>query len=651
MKFKNITKSIECLGSFQARNGSFPSYTSLHKDSLDGAYFCESVFSTALILSCLSGIKETDEIKKMKRKAVYFLLNQKTQHWTFNYWDRRSGDYSKMPYPDDLDDTSCALAALYLYNPKLIDGDVMAKFVTILTHLEIKEGGPYKSWITNKDAEKVWHDVDLAVNANIAFFLSLLDVRLDSSEELINHAIDSKKFESPYYTSEYPIIYFISRSYQGEGREKLINYILSKRNSDGNWGNPLFSALCVSALLNLGHQNKKDLGCAIDHMLKSENAGTWPFHTFYLGINPVGDSNKYHSGSSALTTAFCIEALVRFEELGKSDKKVEVVDDQRDFIREEVEKRTREIISHLDKVSQTGINEILARNLKSDEEQPIILLPYLFTKMLGAGDQVNVNQLIDLGALNLHGWMAYTVYDDILDGDGGVDQLSIANILGRQVYKKIIEITNNHPDFKQFFEKILDTIDRTNSWEVNNCRIEVKDDVVNLKNVRFPDFGDLSVLANRSLGHGIGPIAVLMMMGYCINSREVESLMKFFKHYIIARQLNDDAHDWEDDIRNGQLTVATKHVLKQVKNKNVNINKDMPMLQHIFWHETVEMTCLLAFEHAEKAGVYLKKISAIQDYSLLEKFLTRIKNASKKTLDEKKQTLEFLDTYKKLEDG
>ena len=136
-----INNAINFLSQEQLKNGSFPSITTSNPSNFKKAYTCESVFASALALSSINGLQETKELKKIKKNLVKFLLSQKSQDWSFNYWARESDDFKRMPYPDDLDDTSCALAALHEYDPKLIDGEVMAKFVLILTALEKKKAG------------------------------------------------------------------------------------------------------------------------------------------------------------------------------------------------------------------------------------------------------------------------------------------------------------------------------------------------------------------------------------------------------------------------------------------------------------------------------------------------------------------------------
>jgi len=97
------------------------------------------------VLSCLSALEETPKVKTIKQKAAKFLLSQKSKHWSFNYWVRNSQEAKKLPYPDDLDDTFCALSALFQYDPNLINGSAMAKIITLLTAMEKKEGGPYRT--------------------------------------------------------------------------------------------------------------------------------------------------------------------------------------------------------------------------------------------------------------------------------------------------------------------------------------------------------------------------------------------------------------------------------------------------------------------------------------------------------------------------
>ena len=145
----------------QQKDGSFLSYSTPHKRSFKNAKIYHSIFPSALILSCLSSPEETTQSEILKNRLAEFLLSQKSEHWSFNYWARGSKETKIMPFPDDLDDTCCALLALFQYNPNLIDPQVMAKVVTILNFVEEKEGGPYYTWLVPPDTKEEWRDIDL----------------------------------------------------------------------------------------------------------------------------------------------------------------------------------------------------------------------------------------------------------------------------------------------------------------------------------------------------------------------------------------------------------------------------------------------------------------------------------------------------------
>ena len=192
------------------------------------------------------------------------------------------------------------------YDSKLIDGTAMAKIVNLLTAMEKKEGGPYKTWLVSESANKAWKDVDLAVNSNIGYFLSLEEIELENIDELINLAIEKEQLNSQYYPSIYPVVYFISRWFKSE---KLIKIILAKKKKD-NWENPLNTALVISSLLNLGVE-PKILEPSINYLIKNQKKDvSWKTNAFC--IDPAINKKTYYAGSPALTTAFRVEALNKY---------------------------------------------------------------------------------------------------------------------------------------------------------------------------------------------------------------------------------------------------------------------------------------------------------------------------------------------------
>ncbi|MDD3003090.1 MAG: hypothetical protein PHS06_04470, partial [Candidatus Shapirobacteria bacterium] len=562
---KNINRAISFIKSQQKKDDGFWSWSSLDRNNFDKAKKYNSIFPSVLILSCLDSIEKSEKIKK---KLVDFLLSQKSDYWSFNYWKRQAKESKRMPYPDDLDDTFCALSGIYKYDSKLIDGAAMAKIVTLLTTMEKKEGGPYKTWLVSESVDEAWKDVDLAVNSNIGYFLSLQEIELENINKLIKLAIEKKDLISPYYPSIYPIVYFISRFFFGKTEcKKLVKIILMKKNDD-NWGNPLDTALAISALLNLGMDPKK-VRSSINYLIKNQKKnGSWKTSAFC--IDPAINRETYYAGSMALTTAFCVEALNKY-----FLKTVSNLVQKKDKVADEIHQEILQIANNRTKF----LSKIPERNCKKS----ITLLPYIFYKSLGKnGEKVSKKLIVQCGLANLYGWIAYTIYDDFLDGDGDKKTLSMANVCLRElalIYNSILPKT----DFADVFNKTMDEIDVANYWEVVNCYDDRK----------LPNYGDYFQLAKKSLGHALGSVAILYSLGFNKNSPEVKNVWSFFKHYLISRQLNDDAHDWEDDLKKGFINPAAVEIFKKTTDKK--------NFKEIFWKEVLIEISNIILKNINKA--------------------------------------------------
>jgi len=646
-------QSINLLLKKQLPNGSFPSFTTSDPLNFKKAYICESIFASALALISLNKLPETKELKIIKKKLASFLLSQKSPDWSFNYWARESKDFKRMPYPDDLDDTSCALAALYGYDKKLIDGEAMAKFVLVLTALEQKEGGPYKSWLVGPDVPKTWHDVDLAVNANIAFFLATQEVSLNNINKLIEDAIDTQTYYSPYYPTAYSIIYFISRSYTGKKIPQIIDFLLAKREADYKWNNPQDTALVISSLLNF-KKPIDNLEASIDYLLKTQKKD-WKAYPFYTGIKPSNDPNDktmHYAGCAALTTALCLEALNKYNQTKIKKSINKTTQKQTKTIQQQVKKQAEQNFYSLSNDIQKLSKPRLAKAIKTDKEQPIILLPYLFLSMLSNNERQRISDdiLIKLGLANLYGWIAYAIYDDFIDNEGNAKLLPLANICLRELIIIFNDILPKKSKFHIIFKQIMDEIESANTWEVNHCRVEIKNNKISLQNFDKTIYKNLDKLAERSMGHALCSIAILFNLGYTKDSSEIKNLILFFRHYIIARQLNDDAHDWEEDLQTGRITPVVEAIFKKFKSqskKTVDTKKDLEQLQSIFWHKIIPDICPQVLENTKIARIALNNITIIQNNAPFEKFLSKVEKAAHDALDEQEKTLKFLGTYEK----
>ena len=644
----SIKRGIAYLTTKQQKNGSFLSLSSLNLDHFNKATKFHTTFSTALILSCLNNLEKVPGLDTLKKNCASFLLSQKSQDFSFNYWVRGSKEANKMPYPDDLDDTFCTISALFKFNPALIDGAALASIVNLLTVTEEKVGGPYHTWLVPDDADPVWKDVDLVVNCNIAYFLSLQDIVLPNLNKFIASRISQSKITSPYYPAIYPIIYFISRFLkQPDKHLSFLQKMLLIRQKSGIWENPLYTSLAISSLINLDYKLNK-LSNSIKYLLKGQqSSGYWDPFAFCL--DPGVEGNIYYSGSSALTTAFCLEALNRYLSLYTQKSNEDLKPNEAGLIYQRIITNIKIRLLNLNRQLQTEAYDSLENTLQKENRKQVALLPYYFKLALGAkGDKIPDELIIQLGMANVYGWIAYTIYDDFLDDEGNSQKLSVANLALRELTTIFTDVCPG-AKFNKFFQKIIDRLDNANTWEVKYCRTKFSDGKILLKDFKIPDYGDLSKLAERSLGHTLTPIAILYFLGFSEKSKEVKDLLNFFKHYLIARQLNDDAHDFEKDLRMGHVNYVGAILLKRAKiDTDFNFSKLLSKLQEIFWVKVLEEVCDRVIKHTRIARKYLKQCSVISDYNILEKLLEKYEKAVDLAIEERKNTIKFLKKYQNL---
>jgi len=141
-----VKDGLEAIASAQQKAGNFISLSSLKQADFADAIPYSTTFFTSAILACLAAAVNNERYHSMidpiRTRATTFLLKEKSNDWSFNYWARNTKEYKTTPYPDDLDDTFSALVALMQYNRALIDGEALAAIITMLTSVEAQEGGP-----------------------------------------------------------------------------------------------------------------------------------------------------------------------------------------------------------------------------------------------------------------------------------------------------------------------------------------------------------------------------------------------------------------------------------------------------------------------------------------------------------------------------
>jgi hypothetical protein len=192
----------------------------------------------------------------------------------------------------------------------------------------------------------------------------------------------------------------------------------------------------------------------------------------------------------------------------------------------------------------------------------------------------------------------------------------------------------------------MNKLEKANMWEVTYARMHIKKGIVPLSTFIIPDYKDLHVLAHRSLGHALTPLALLFTLGYSEDDMSIKAMRLYFHHFLIARQLNDDAHDWSEDLRRGHINAVGALVLKAADIRiDMLLSRLLPMLQKQFWHQDIQTVCVLIKKHVMLAKRAIRKCEAISDFSMFDELVEKYNRASDTALEERAHMIGFLKRY------
>jgi hypothetical protein len=251
----------------------------------------------------------------------------------WRHWTRDHPQHSSLP--PDLDDTSCASAALAACGTApdnrsiLLDNRTRSGlFLTWVLPRLRRTGAAHRRaalpqlahlptlFLFFRKTSAVPSDVDAVVNANCLYYLGGFEGR----EAVVAHLLDilrdgRERSCDKWYENPFVIWYFLARALGGSEPEAAA---LIRRRLDGTApAGALEAALAACALLSSGSAPSDDSVAAL-LALQSED-GSWPRAPLYHGGRrrrrdgsfdpPHPDTPRW--GSEALTTAFALEALSR----------------------------------------------------------------------------------------------------------------------------------------------------------------------------------------------------------------------------------------------------------------------------------------------------------------------------------------------------
>ncbi len=324
-----LERALGFLESVQLPSGELPVYASNDPAMAEGGTLDPSVFPTALAAYCLSFCAGAEPIR---RRALAFLAAEMDRNGLWRHWTREHPHRAQLP--PDLDDTSCASAAIA--DPARLAGN---REILLCNR---RRDGLFLTWILPRlrprcaaHRRATWPqlrhaatlllffrrtsarpgDVDAVVNANALFHLGDFDGRGAVVDFLLKVLRDGAEAEcDKWYENPFAVRYFLSRALAGEPEAAAL---IARRAAAEPPANAFERALDLCAALNGGARPGE---AEVDALLALQAAdGSWPRAALYHGgrlRRPGGGfaprhPDTPHWGSEALTTAFCVEALSR----------------------------------------------------------------------------------------------------------------------------------------------------------------------------------------------------------------------------------------------------------------------------------------------------------------------------------------------------
>jgi hypothetical protein len=514
----------------------------------------------------------------------------------------------------DLTTIFMTMSALSRHQPDLIDGKLIAHAAQRLVASETAVGGPYANQ---------GESVELSVQLAIALCMQQLGTMLPKVLAVIKKEIRPHSFMAQG-AGGYLRAWYAASLTDPDVRQLITEQLLRHR-VDGKWGS--FTATLLARLI-LDNTQPEAVSTSTLSSLSTEQLpdGSWE-----AGSLPEFSA----AGGRLFVTILMVQQPLRYTKKGPSAYDREALQ-----IIQACQRKLNRLSAPLSATSKEMLQEVA----KVDAEHEITLLPYFFNQALQT-PLATIDQLRLLGQANVFAWMAYVIYDDFLDDEGDPRLLSTANVAHRFALSCYDQIVEHDAVQLDWVDSIFTELDAANAWEIANCRFNVSDNCITIRQI--PDFGDRDILAQRTAIHTLGAQIILYQHGLSPESVKGRQIKQAYRHYLIARQLNDDVHDWLKDLQAGQISYVVAVILHKMElsRGEAKLDKLLQQARHVFWQEALPEIAQTALEHIllsrqlfETSGL-LRRTNAIYD------FLDNMATVMRDGLAKRQQGLDFLTVF------
>lgn len=291
----------------------------------------------------------------------------------------------------------------------------------------------------------------------------------------------------------------------------------------------------------------------------------------------------------------------------------------------------------------------MERTMQANGDMQMSLMALYTKQALGRkASSIHLESLGRLGLANIFFWSAFVIYDDFWDVDEAADPkiLPTANFFARHYTDFFSQLLPEKTGFRSFFHITMDKLDAANAWETAKCRARVENGIFTIPE-RLPQYGDFGIKFWPAGGHILGPVSMLVELGYPLNSREVKSFIAYFTNYLVAMQINDDLHDWKEDLARGHISTAVSVLLsrwnkKFPKRREIDLVSDMPALEEMFWFEVLRPMCDAALTRSYRAREALKAAGVFENIAPLERYIIRNEITAREALNEYQKSKDFI---------
>ncbi len=480
----------------------------------------------------------------------------------------------------DLLTVFCVLDALQRYDKTFIPGSYLAYALHRLVGSEIAPGGPYASGAVQ---------LDPVANIFIARFLSQHDVELPNLHKYLDDLVVRNDYPNDAITPD-GFRYLLASTVSPSSKLQLLDE-LQKQPHTGISAQQ--AALRITSIYRFSNTfTLCDLVTSLREILIHKSS--WKAERLYA-VNLQSEPNQI------LTIAIILEAL----SLQLASTKIDVtVADTELQAHQAVLQMTKKQLSTLPTpLNITGL-KVWDQMRRADRNHEIVLMPRFFASSLKQRPQLTEDCLQQLGAANFFCWISTIIYDDFIDEEGDPELLPLANVTHRLSLDTYRQTLPDHPELHDYIVKMYTTIDCANAWEIANTRAPIKSDSISLASL--PYYGNRVVLADRAFGHAIGAMLLARLSGR-VTKKQVYKIERALQHYLIARQLNDDLHDWRKDLRAGQLSTVVTDLLRDanVGPGNYKLAKLVARLEVHFFNHGLKKVCTQLIGHVAKCRAAL----------------------------------------------